>query len=30
MKFIEDNRITLDPIKSKAYNSRIYMNGRRT
>ncbi|MDI2091334.1 hypothetical protein [Commensalibacter oyaizuii] len=30
MKFIQDNRITLDPIKSKAYNSRIYINGHRT
>ncbi|CAI3923235.1 hypothetical protein [Commensalibacter papalotli (ex Botero et al. 2024)] len=30
MKFIQDNRITLDPIKSKPYSSRIYINGHRT
>ncbi|CAI3953590.1 unnamed protein product [Commensalibacter communis] len=30
MKFIQDNRITLDPFEVKLFTSRIYMNGRRT
>ncbi|CAI3960882.1 unnamed protein product [Commensalibacter communis] len=30
MKFIQDNRITLDPFEAKLFTSRIYMNGRRT